>query len=110
MISLFSGTLGSKALQKKIQRNEDLALEHVQNQKSAFDVIVPKMDEDDDEEYEEFHAGRSAFCSGLWSWASLWQTFSAGVQQCDETTAAVIAVSGYSSDCSTISTRYSLDI
>jgi hypothetical protein len=95
-----------KTLQEKIQWNEDIALEHVKTNKNAFDINVP-MDERDDEEY---HEGRSTFCSGLWGWDRLWQTFSAGFQQCDEGRAAVIAVSGDSSDCSTIATRYSLDI
>jgi hypothetical protein len=95
-----------KKLQEKIQRNEDLALEHVQPQKNAIDINLP-MEDDYDEEYND---GRSAFCNGLWSWDRLWQTFSAGVRHCDEGTAAVIAVSGDSSDCSTIATRYSLDI
>lgn len=95
-----------KKLHEKIQRNEDLALEHVRNQKNAIDVNVPMEDHYD----EDYHEGRSAFCSSLWSWDRLWQTFSAGVRKCDEGTAAVMAVSGDSSDSSTIATRYSLDI
>jgi hypothetical protein len=95
-----------KKLQEKVKRNEDLTLEHVQTQKNAIDLNLP-MEDDYDEEYTD---GRSVFCNGLWSWDRLWQTFSAGVRHCDEGTAAVIAISGDSSDCSTIATRYSLDI
>jgi hypothetical protein len=90
----------------KIQKNEELALEHVQNQKNAMDVNVPMEDYDDEDDHDD----HPAFCNGLWSWDRLWRTLSVVVQRCDEEAAHVVAVSADNSDCSTIATRYSLDI
>jgi hypothetical protein len=89
-------------LLEKIQKNEELAVEHVQNQKNAMDVNVPMEDDD--------HDDHPALCNGLWSWDRLWRTLSVVVQRCDEEAANVVAVSADNSDCSTIATRYSLDI